>query len=106
MTTRLTELRKLAEEATPGPWRRIIHNWHSAVVCEAQYKLLDNEVSPNVRRLSDSAFIAAANPAAIIELLAVVEKMRDVLESIARREEYPIAKAAYALAALEKWGTQ
>ena len=39
----------------------------------------------------------------IIELLYVVEKMRDVLESIARREEYPIAKAAYSLAALEKW---
>ena len=53
--------------------------------------------------MARAAEICSIDPSAIIELLDVVETMRDVLESIARREEYPIAKAAYSLAALEKW---
>ena len=90
MTTRLTELRKLAEEAmvdyVAGDWSLDDEGWIMAS------ELWDTQ-----------KFIAAANPTAIIELISVVENMRDVLESIARREEYPIAKAAYALASLEKW---
>ena len=62
------DLRKLAENATEGPWIRD----HTDVCVDNEHKTLVT----NCRCASDAAYIAAANPAAIIELLDELDEMR------------------------------
>lgn len=67
------DLRKLAEAATPGPWQKIDDTGIWAVCSDMHRVGIDfNE--------SDAAFIAAANPAKIIELLDAIEAQRKLLE--------------------------
>lgn len=72
---KLEELKQLAETATPGPWRfveqgmrRIENSDTEAFVCEGA--ALESE---------DARFVAAANPAAILALIAEVESLRKEL---------------------------
>ena len=69
----LTDLKRICEEATPGPWLQVIHPWHSAVECDIAHGLSQNEITPHVRLMADSEFIATFNPAFVAKLLAVVE---------------------------------
>ena len=81
------ELRELAEKATPGEWKLIIRGnsvQSHAVVCH------DDSVSLNPQNIcsgispktGNAAYIAAANPARIIELLDRVEKAEMVCEML------------------------
>jgi len=62
------DLRKLAGNATEGPWIRD----YTDVCVDIEHKTLVAET----RCASDAAYIAAANPAAIIELLDELDEMR------------------------------
>lgn len=70
------ELKRLAEDATPGRWtaydthgRRFIEaiGTEDHVVC----------ATPKKQWLKDSEYIAAANPAAVMALIAEVESLRE-----------------------------
>lgn len=85
----IEKLRKLAQAATPGPW--INHGRqpnvtglpHSAVAAKTLLARVYSEAYGDVKQeTANASFIAAANPAAIVELLdrlEAAEKERDVL---------------------------
>ena len=68
----MTDLRKLAEAATPGPWKLFLERpWapkyvgvHSQNGLQTIAKFMDSSCPWSVR---DAAYIAAANPQAILE---------------------------------------
>lgn len=74
----IEELKRLAEAATPGPWNTspggcgIIgpdKQWLGGMndwVCEYSKEMTQSE--------NNAAFIAAANPAAVLELIAEIER--------------------------------
>ena len=82
----INELRKLAEAATPGPWNTspggcgIIgpdKQWLGGMndwVCEYSEEMTQSE--------NNAAFIAAANPAAILDMIAEVESLRDQVNGL------------------------
>jgi hypothetical protein len=81
------ELEKLARAATPGPW-----TWDDPLSCASG--LSGPSGTPVIEDLGydglwigpdspNAAFIAAANPATILDLLAANRKMRAALERIA-----------------------
>ena len=61
------DLRKLAENATEGPWIRD----HTDVCVDNEHKTLVAET----RCASDAAYIAAANPEAVIELMGKLDRL-------------------------------
>jgi hypothetical protein len=76
------DLRKLAEAATPGPWREgTVEKWN--VFCEQGADLSHERVLLRMNShfkgyAADAAFIAAANPTAVLALLdriAAFEKL-------------------------------
>ena len=78
----INELRRLAQAATPGPWvsqgRYIGTPSHMSYIGEVRDQC--GNWSDTEKSRADSAFIAAANPAAITELLdrlEAAEKERD-----------------------------
>lgn len=80
--TNLTELKKLAEAATPGPWSayddsrstgRMEITAMGKTVARI-YKSVPAEDWPN------ACFIAAANPQALLQMIAVMEQMAGALE--------------------------
>lgn len=87
------ELKRLAEKATSGPWRAIDYGsydgseecWYvetSAGPADI-FDCMDGTIEPNhwnpARGKADMQFIAAANPAAILALIAEVECLRKEL---------------------------
>lgn len=75
----IKELRRLAEVATPGPWHspglgEIHMSSHDSVaqIC-FQHDLADDDEQFGTQ--ADADFIAAANPAAILSLLARIEAL-------------------------------
>ena len=89
MTIDTKELRQLAQAATPGPWRNygrqpnVAGLPHSAVAAKTLLARVYSEAYGDVaQETANAAFIAAANPAAISELLdrlEEAEKERDAL---------------------------
>lgn len=71
------ELRKLAEAATPGPWRsqgRHIGTMnHASFIGECRDQ--NGNWSDTAKSTGDSAFIAAANPTAILSLLDAIKEL-------------------------------
>lgn len=89
----LAVLERLAREATPGPWA-IAHEdvpygteWRTEPVSQVGQRGSDSYAAL-VMHGTDAAFIAAANPAAVLALVARVrelESQRDYLDSERRR---------------------
>tara|TARA_R110000868_G_scaffold20938_2_gene87742 strand:- start:1943 stop:2281 length:339 start_codon:yes stop_codon:yes gene_type:complete len=75
------ELERLARAATEGPW-----SVDERLEPECVRGRYDDIVVMETERLSDAAFIAAANPATILDLLAANRKMRTALEPFAGLE--------------------
>ena len=79
------ELRELAERATPGKWTWIIRGnsvQSHAIVCHNDPVSLNPQnicsgISP---KTGNAAYISAANPARIIELLNRVEKLEKMVD--------------------------
>lgn len=124
--SKFDELKKLAEAATPGPWKAAMESTCSGawpvIVCDVD--CADDEEPTDIaelstshvetddareseefpgtfmekphrfvlkeefgqQRLSDAAFIAAANPAAILELLAIKAQLVEALGRIYKNE--------------------
>ena len=87
-----TELKKLAEAATPGPWFVVGQPWNP----KADFIVAGNE-DPHIGQYvadtedfdgegrnvqENAAYIAAANPAAILELLAINAELVGALKEI------------------------
>lgn len=76
-------LRALAEKATPGPWVHAKDMGHIGSVeimsgaCIVQVQAL--KPRDGERRDIDAAYIAAANPAAVLALLDEVERLKGAL---------------------------
>jgi hypothetical protein len=96
-----TELRKLAEAATPGPWMYDAGNWSIERRDNCDVDSWRNSVASIAGNHVDESssangyFIAGANPAAVLSLLnrlAALEAnnarlKRDLADEIARRDE-------------------
>lgn len=93
----LSKLRELAKAATPGRWvaanivateNRIVHTWQIAAAEDGPLICtLDNDSFEP----ANQAFIAAANPFAILELCDRLEQVEDAL-----RRLVPLAETANA----------
>lgn len=85
-----TELKKLAEAATPGPW---IAGGASVTAKETEdcsgldAKLKGGNGQQNAR---NSRYIAAANPAAILKLLAINAELVEALDELVEIVQHAI----------------
>ena len=83
----IAELEKLAREATPGPWLTK-SSLYARVGCESVAKGdgstfiadCDGDSGRVPQDAKNAAYIAAANPAAVLKLIAVVRAAERVLE--------------------------
>lgn len=84
-----TELKELAEKATPGPWshEEIDPTDPEWGACEVFTEGTDTFVATHVCRVNDAAYIAAANPAAILELIAAHEDARGEIRALRATEQ-------------------
>ena len=75
--TDYSELKRLAEAATPGPWKKTV----DGVMPEGRgFGIFGNFGATDGEE--NRAFIAAANPAAVLALIAEVEALRADLEQV------------------------
>lgn len=86
--TNYTELKKLAEAATPGPWREQVwcglHGWPDDWCATFIPHGPPRKYSKNGEKKAenDAKFIAAANPSVILEMIAQLEAANAVIEKI------------------------
>lgn len=85
-----SELKKLAEEATPGPWEAVDYRSYSgnqphwyidtsagkADIADSQDGTIDPNHWDDVRGERDMKFIAASNPSAVLSLICELEKIK------------------------------
>lgn len=79
MIEKHTELRKLAEAATPGPWF-VRHAATDDGLSEVEDGRMHG-LFPFNCEAHDAAFIAAANPKTVLELLDEVTKLREAMRT-------------------------
>lgn len=88
MNTDLTELKRLAKAATPGPWG-IEKNVHAGGVCHLAITNRSNGrdwMPCSITRadlarevdFANAAFIAAANPTTVMELIEEIERLKEI----------------------------
>lgn len=96
--SKFDELKKLAQTATQGPW---VLSKYGSVMADATNCI----IVPAETGMQDNLFIAAANPAAILELLAIqaqlVKALRQAQYAIKGREHTGFIDAALASAGAE-----
>lgn len=91
MNDSTVRLKQLAEEATPGPWtvgkddasHLIFYPYDTGETDLSRIVISDTEVS-----MGDKRFIAAANPEAVIGLIARIEKLEAALRFYADPRTY------------------
>ena len=76
----IEELKRLAEAATPGPWNLAL--WTTGHRC-AEVMTAHNHRIVRDATVENSAFIAAANPAAMLELIRQRDEYQRQAEGIA-----------------------
>lgn len=81
--TERAELKRLAEAATPGPWKHYTQTCgHKTVIGAGPHMLelcvadCDDEGLTKAQNAANGAFIAAANPVTVLDLLAENERLR------------------------------
>ncbi|WP_105653508.1 ead/Ea22-like family protein [Cronobacter malonaticus] len=95
------KLEAAAEKATPGPWRRA-STIFNGITC-GPFSLTNEKVLANVAEKANAEFIAAANPAAVLELIAALEAAReDCRENAARIAELE-SQRKLAFSACNRW---
>ena len=89
--TDLVALKRLAEEATPGPWEPVsLSGYGSPFSIRMAYQSDNPNASKthygiqSVRTWGDAAFIAAANPATILSLATLIEAQAAEIEEARR----------------------
>jgi hypothetical protein len=86
MTVEHSKLRALAEAATPGPWRVYVDGPFDAIEIDSAVRSICSLVTWEHRpdeRAADAAYIAAASPSTVLELLDENERLRVVEEACA-----------------------
>jgi hypothetical protein len=95
----IEQLKTAALAATPGPWNKSNHA-NSPRVCapETEDRLgIEMQIRGNGNRddnRKNAAFIAAANPAAVLELIAEVERLRAAVGSAEPEERIDCVRCA------------
>lgn len=85
-----TELKALAEKATPGEWKNVdgivLVHWdtHPYATWLANFSVGGESME---KKLANSAFCAAANPAAILELIAAHEDAQGEIRALRATEQ-------------------
>lgn len=85
----ITELKELAEKATPGPWKNVdgivLVHWdtHPYATWLANFSVGGESME---KKLANSAFCAAANPAAMLELIAKLEDAQGEIRALRATE--------------------
>ena len=69
------ELKRLAEAATPGPWAAAISSSMVNSVCTTF-----ETVCETGKNIDDALYIAAANPAAVLELIRQRDELMEALK--------------------------
>lgn len=91
MTDKYEDLRKAAQKATLGPWAVGKYLGQRSDEWSVFLRTPKGEnglpVVTTMFGLANATFIAAANPAAILELLAERDKLREALEDLAEAGE-------------------
>jgi hypothetical protein len=73
------ELKRLAEAATPGPWKQT--DWQSCdEPIDAGVATESGQAVAGTMQLEDATFIAAANPQAVLALIAEIARLKARLE--------------------------
>lgn len=86
----ITELKELAEKATPGPWKNVdgivLVYWdtHPYATLLANFSVGGESME---KKLANSAFCAAANPAAILGLIAAHEDSQGEIRALRATEQ-------------------
>ena len=104
MNVDIEELKRRAEAATPGPWVSHPKGYYGAVCTSADMSDWVAVAHGNRRGnvLANEAYIAAANPAAILELIRQRDELLEALREIAEWTEryttpgHPISTVARA----------
>ena len=106
----LQQLKQLAEAATPGPWKsaEFTDEWfletnHKYAVEGTSMRIVSVE-GMGVEYQTNSEFIAAANPATILQMIACMEMMGDALEMYMSDEDIPWSVVEAALTAYKEFG--
>lgn len=84
------ELRRLAEQATPGPWDFDPGDKvRKARVTQSanEYGVMDAFIPGTMNRYHDAAYIAAANPATILALLSERQENQDRIAALEELEQ-------------------
>lgn len=81
----LTELKKAAEAATPGPWK--LGNRANMALDPDTLEIMAGNFYVTDAISRDATFIALANPATILKLIAVVEAAKKV--PISYHDKFP-----------------
>ena len=95
MTTPLAQLRKLAEQATPGPWRHYngkLRSRFPSVINEVKgppdtppivnWGGFDTCDTPRPQLKANAAYIAAADPTTVLRLLDAIEELERELKQV------------------------
>lgn len=77
-----TELKALAEKATQGDMQATGNGVHKGIRC-----VLTTHMEPFEQRVDDAAYYAAANPAAILELIAAHEDAQGEIRALRATEQ-------------------
>ncbi|MDI7677797.1 ead/Ea22-like family protein [Cronobacter sakazakii] len=80
------KLKAAALAATPGPWRRT-STIFNGITC-GPFSLTNEKVLANVAEKANAEFIAAANPAAVLELIAALEAAHKRIAELEARERH------------------
>ena len=98
MNVDIEELKRLAEAATMGPWK--VDKWLGArsndwiVAYDAGDKGRGLAVVNSIYSLSDAKYIAAANPAAILELIRQRDELLAALDQERKRLDWALGRMA------------
>ncbi len=95
MNDSTVRLKQLAEEATPGPWtvgkddasHLIFYPYDTGETDLSRIVISDTEVS-----MGDKRFIAAANPEAVLGLIARIEKLEAALRFYADHNNWMVTR--------------
>ena len=106
--TKLTALIEAAKAATPGKWKQGMSSHHTVSEREGtgDYRIAE------FHHAADASFVDHANPAAILELCALLEKAEEALKFYASPDTEADwdqdhgSTASEALAAIKQWKDQ
>ena len=85
---RVERLREAAEKANSGPWQNIIGHPHQIITENENWPIAD------VESFNDAAFIAAANPAVVLEFIEYIERLEEDFEAASLSAAEESVKAA------------